>query len=122
MLDPLYQAEPGDLTRLRRLLSSFIKIVVLVGRDFIENLVKLQAMALAFKTLLSIAPLLAVIFSILKGFGVHNRIEPVLAEALAPLGDKGQEVTSHLIGFVDRMSAGALGSVRVAVKGEGRCR
>lgn len=113
MLDPLYQAEPGDLTRLRGLLSSFIKIVVLVGRDFIENLVKLQAMALAFKTLLSIAPLLAVIFSILKGFGVHNRIEPVLAEALAPLGDKGQEVTSHLIGFVDRMSAGALGSVGV---------
>jgi membrane protein len=95
------------------LVSSFVKIAFLVGRDFIENLVKLQAMALAFKTLLSIAPLLAVIFSILKGFGVHNRIEPVLAEALAPLGDKGQEVTSHLIGFVDKMSAGALGSVGV---------
>jgi membrane protein len=113
VLDPLWQAEPADLTCVKRLLGSFIKIVFLVGRDFIENLVKLQAMALAFKTLLSIAPLLAVIFSILKGFGVHNRIEPVLAEALAPLGDKGQEVTSHLIGFVDRMSAGALGSVGV---------
>ena len=113
VLDSLWQAEPADLTRVKRLLSSFIKIVFLVGRDFIENLVKLQAMALAFKTLLSIAPLLAVIFSILKGFGVHNRIEPVLAEALAPLGDKGQEVTTHLIGFVDKMSAGALGSVGV---------
>ena len=113
VLEPLWQAEPADLTRVKRLLSSFIKIAFLVGRDFIENLVKLQAMALAFKTLLSIAPLLAVIFSILKGFGVHNRIEPVLAEALAPLGDKGQEVTSHLIGFVDKMSAGALGSVGV---------
>ena len=113
MLDSLWQAEPADLTRVKRLLSSFLKIAFLVGRDFIENLVKLQAMALAFKTLLSIAPLLAVIFSILKGLGVHNRIEPVLAEALAPLGDKGQEVTSHLIGFVDKMSAGALGSVGV---------
>jgi membrane protein len=113
VLEPLWQTEPADLTRVKRMLSSFIKIAFLVGRDFIENLVKLQAMALAFKTLLSIAPLLAVIFSILKGFGVHNRIEPVLAEALAPLGDKGQEVTSHLIGFVDKMSAGALGSVGV---------
>ncbi|MGH7874377.1 MAG: YhjD/YihY/BrkB family envelope integrity protein, partial [Candidatus Binatia bacterium] len=71
----------------------------------------LQAMALAFKTLLSIAPLLAVVFSILKGFGVHNRIEPALAEALAPLGEKGREITAHLIGFVDKMSASALGSV-----------
>jgi membrane protein len=113
VLDPLWQAEPADLSRVKRLLSSLIKIGFLVGRDFIENLVKLQAMALAFKTLLSIAPLLAVIFSILKGFGVHNRIEPLLAEALAPLGDKGQDVTSHLIGFVDKMSAGALGSVGV---------
>jgi membrane protein len=113
VLDPLWQAEPADLTRIKRFLSSFIKIVFLVGRDFIENLVKLQAMALAFKTLLSMAPLLAVVFSILKGFGVHNRIEPVLAEALAPLGERGQDVTSHLIGFVDKMSAGALGSVGV---------
>lgn len=86
----------------------------MVSRDFIENLVKLQAMALAFKTLLSLAPLLAVIFSILKGFGVHNRMEPALSEALAPLGEKGQEITSHLIAFVDRMSAGALGSVGLA--------
>jgi membrane protein len=68
-------------------------------------------MALAFKTLLSLAPLLAVIFSILKGFGVHNRLEPALAEALAPLGDKGKEITAYLIGFVDKMSAGALGTV-----------
>ena len=111
VLDQLWQTESSELTRVKRLLNSFIKIGLLVGRDFIENLVKLQAMALAFKTLLSIAPLLAVIFSILKGFGVHNRIEPVLAEALAPLGEKGQEVTAHLIGFVDKMSAGALGSV-----------
>jgi membrane protein len=83
----------------------------MVGRDFIENLVKLQAMALAFKTLLSLAPLLAVIFSLLKAFGVHNRMEPALLEALAPLGEKGTELTTHLIGFVDRMKAGALGSV-----------
>ena len=66
---------------------------------------------MAFKTLLSLAPLLAVIFSILKGFGVHNRMEPALAEALSPLGEKGKEVTAYLIGFVDKMSAGALGSI-----------
>ena len=83
----------------------------MVVRDFVQNLVKLQAMALAFETLLSLAPLLAVVFSLLKAFGVHNRMEPALAKALAPLGEKGQEITDHLIGFVDKMSASALGSV-----------
>lgn len=111
VLDEVLDSELSELTHFKWLIHSTLKIAVMVGRDFFQNLVKLQAMALAFKTLLSIAPLLAVVFSILKGFGVHNRMEPALAEALAPLGEKGQEITAHLIGFVDKMSAGALGSI-----------
>jgi membrane protein len=111
IFDQFLEAELSELTRFRRLIHLSLKISVMVGRDFIHNLVKLQAMALAFKTLLSLAPLLAVIFSLLKAFGVHNRMEPALAEALSPLGEKGQEITAHLIGFVNKMSAGALGSV-----------
>src|ERR1051325_5425612 len=104
-------SELSELTHYKRWLHSSLRIGVMVVRDFVQNLVKLQAMALAFKTLLSLAPLLAVVFSFLKAFGVHNRMEPALAEALAPLGEKGQEITQHLIGFVDKMSASALGSV-----------
>ena len=111
VLDRVWDAEASDLTRFTRFFHSLIKIVLMVARDFIEKLVKLQAMALAFKTLLSLAPLLAVVFAILKGFGVHKGVEPALAEALAPLGEKGQEITAYLIGFVDRMRVGALGSV-----------
>lgn len=111
VFDKVLDTELSELTRFKRWLHTSLKIAVMVGRDSFQNLVKLEAMALAFKTLLSLAPLLAVIFSILKGLGVHNRVEPALAEALAPLGDKGQEITAHLIGFVDKMKAGALGSV-----------
>jgi membrane protein len=111
VFDQVMDTELTDLTRFKRLIHLSLKNAVMVGRDFIHNLVKLQAMALAFKTLLSLATLLAVIVSILKGLGVHNRMEPALAEALAPLGEKGAEITAHLIGFVDKMKAGALGGV-----------
>ncbi len=114
LFDQLLHRPESELTRFKRVVHSVIKMNVMVGHDFIENLVKLQAMALAFKTLLSLAPLLAVVFSILKGLGVHHRMEPALAEALLPLGDKGQEITTHLVGFVDRMSAGALGGMGAA--------
>src|SRR5690349_6957937 len=109
--DDVLDAELSGLTRFRRGLHLALRIAVIAGRDFFRNLLKLQAMALAFKTLLSLAPLLAVVFSMLKAFGVHNRMEPALAEALSPLGEKGQEITQYLIGFVDKMSASALGSV-----------
>jgi membrane protein len=111
VVEQVLETELSELTRVKRGFHSSLKIGVMVWQDFIHNLVKLQAMALAFKTLLSLAPLLAVLFSILKGFGVHNRMEPALAEALSPLGEKGQELTALLIRFVDRMSAGALGSI-----------
>jgi membrane protein len=110
-LDRVWELEPAEWSGFKRSLHTWLRLGLMVGRDFIENLIKLQAMALAFKTLLSLAPFLAVIFALLKAFGVHNRMEPVLAEALAPLGAKGIEITTHLIGFVDRMKAGALGSV-----------
>jgi membrane protein len=111
VFDQVRNVETAKLSRFQRLIYWLLKMCVMVSRDFVKNLVQLQAMALGFKTLVSLAPLLAVIFSILKGFGVHNRMEPVLAEALAPLGEKGREVTAYLIGFVDKMNAGALGSI-----------
>jgi membrane protein len=111
LFDDFVDSELSELTQYKRWLHSGLRIGVMVVRDFVQNLVKLQAMALAFETLLSLAPLLAVVFSLLKAFGVHNRMEPALAEALAPLGEKGQEITDHLIGFVDKISASALGSV-----------
>jgi membrane protein len=111
VFEQVLEAELDELTRVKRWCHVALKIAVMVWQDFFDNLVKLQAMALAFKTLLSLAPLLAVLFSILKAFGVHNRMEPAVTEALAPLGEKGREITAYLIGFVDKMSAGALGAV-----------
>jgi membrane protein len=111
VFDLIRENEISGIPRLKGLTGFSLRIVFRVIQDFIKNLVNLEAMALAFKTLLSLAPLLAVVFSILKGFGVHNRMEPALLELLAPLGEKGKEVTAHLIGFVDKMRAGALGSV-----------
>src|ERR671919_2544650 len=111
LLEKIWEIESSERSGLNSFVHTWLRIGIMVARDFIENFTNLQAMALAFKTLLSLAPLLAVVFSILKAFGVHNRIEPALAEALAPLGERGAEITAHLIGFVDRMSAGALGSV-----------
>jgi membrane protein len=84
-------------------------------RDIFEGQLSLRAMSLVYTTLLSFVPLLAVSFSVLKGFGVHNQIEPLLLKFLAPLGDKATEITTRIIGFVDNMQVGVLGSVGVGL-------
>jgi len=80
-------------------------------REFDEEGLKHRAMSLVYTTLLSLAPLLAVSFSILKGFGVHNQIQPFLREILKPLGEKAGEITSNIVAFVENLQLGVLGFV-----------
>lgn len=91
------------------------RLVYAVARDLTQGNLSLHAMSLVYTTLLSLVPLLAVSFSVLKGFGVHNQVEPLLMSALAPLGESGREVTTRLISFVDNMQVGVLGSVGLAM-------
>ncbi len=84
-------------------------------RDLASGLPTLRATGLVYTTLLSIVPLLAVSFSVLKGFGAHNQLEPALKNLLEPLGDKGIEISQQIISFVDNMQVGVLGSIGLAV-------
>ncbi|MBH0183170.1 MAG: YihY family inner membrane protein, partial [Nitrospira sp.] len=70
--------------------------------------------SLVYTTLLSLVPFLAVMFSVLKAFGAHQQIEPLLNQVLEPLGPKGAEVTGQIIGFVNNLKVGVLGAVGVA--------
>lgn len=51
-----------------------VRTVIAVARDLVRGQLTLRAMGLVFTTLLSIVPLLALSFSVLKAFGVHQQI------------------------------------------------
>ena len=96
----------------QRTLIGAARIFVLVIRDIMSGELTLRAMSLVYTTLLSLVPLLALSFSILKGFGVQNQLDETLRTALAPLGDeKAVELTDNLITFVNNMNVGVLGAV-----------
>jgi membrane protein len=93
-----------------------VRMTIVLVRDLIDgNGLTLWTMSLVYTTLLSMVPLLALSFSVLKAFGVHYQIEPLLANLLAPLGPDGAEVTHHIIGFIERMNVGVLGAVGLAL-------
>ena len=58
-------------------------------RDLARGDLGLRAMSLVYSTLFAIVPVVAVAFSVLKAFGYHRELEPVLFEFLRPLGDAG---------------------------------
>lgn len=96
-------------------LVNALRVSYIVIRELMKGELNLRAMSLVFTTLLSLVPLLAVAFSVLKAFGVHNQIEPALMSMLAPLGEKGAEITENIIAFVQNVKVGVLGGVGVAM-------
>lgn len=87
------------------------RVLFAVIRDVFAGNITLHAMGLVYKTLLSIVPFLALSFSVLKGLGVHNQLEPLLQTWSAPLGDRGTELVDNLVQFVDNFNVGVLSSV-----------
>ncbi|OZB20300.1 MAG: ribonuclease BN [Marinobacter sp. 34-60-7] len=84
-------------------------------RDIVSGNLTLHAMSLVYTTLLSIVPLLALSFSVLKALGVHQRMEPFLFQFFQPMGPQGVEIAEQILGFVDNMKVGVLGSVGLAL-------
>jgi len=93
------------------LLTRILRYPYALIRDVARGDLTLRAMSLIYTTLLSIVPLLALSFSVLKGLGFHKELEPVLYSFLEPLGDKAYALTDQVMAFVERVRGGVLGSI-----------
>ena len=114
-LQTVWNSTVSELSISKARMITGLRITHLIIRDLMAGMITLRAMGLVYTTILALVPLLAVSFSVLKGFGVHNQIEPMLLNLFLALGDKGPEVTAKIIEFVDNTKAGVLGSLGLAL-------
>jgi membrane protein len=111
----LWGTDLDSLGALRAWWIKFLRFLYVLLLELSEEQLALRAMGLVYTTLLSIVPLLAVSFSVLKAFGVHTRFEIFLYYFLEPLGDKGVDLSLKIIGFVENVNVSVLGSIGLAV-------
>ena len=78
-----------------------------------SDLLGLRAAALSYWTLVSVVPLLAIAFSVLKAFGGETLIERFVNEALEPLGEGRAAFTDQIVGFVSNAQVAVLGAAGV---------
>ncbi|MDH5216141.1 MAG: YihY family inner membrane protein [Gammaproteobacteria bacterium] len=109
--DRLWNKDLGEYGTLKRKWMRFARILYVAMRDLQSGSLTLRAMGLVYTTLLSLVPMLAVSFSLLKAFGVQYQIEPLLSEMLSPLGSNGPDIVNAIISFVNRIDVGVLGAI-----------
>ncbi len=100
----------------QRKLIMALRYLYVLADDLASGQLTMRAMSLVFTSLLSLVPLMAVSFSLLKAFGMHNKeLEPVLLKLLEPMGEQGLEITEKIIGFIDNVKISLLGTVGIAL-------
>jgi len=109
----IWQAKPHR--RVDRFVQRLSRIGLYMGRETLKGNLQLNAMSLSYITLLSLVPLLAVSFSVLKAFGSDQVIEPFLSSLLAPLGNSANGITTQILDFVSNIKVGVLGAVGIAM-------
>jgi membrane protein len=80
-------------------------------RDWMGGEISIQAMSLAYTTLLSLVPLMVFSFAILKGIGARSDLHLILREFFRPLGDASDQLTETVLSFVANMRGDVLGSI-----------
>ncbi len=99
---------PAGADRFRIFLLQILRVFLLTISGLKKQLIFLRASALAYNTILAIVPLLAVAFSVLKGFGIPGHIESILVNLLAA---GQQEVTNRIIEYISNTNFKALGAL-----------
>jgi membrane protein len=85
-------------------------------RDLSRGQINLYAMGLVYATLLSLVPLIAFAFAVLKAFGAHTELQPIIFEFFKPMGvSAAEEFTRKVMDFANSVSTGLVGSLGLAL-------
>jgi membrane protein len=104
----LWEMEPDSFGPVKGRLVRYLQIGALVVKDFLDDQCLIRASALAFSTLLSIVPLFALAFAVLKGLGVQNTLEPFILEQVAA---GSHEIVDNIVTYINNTKVGAIGAV-----------
>ena len=83
-------------------------------RDLYRGELNMRAMSLVYTTLLSVVPLIAFSFSLIKGLGMSATLEPVIYEFLRPVGENATELTMRVLQFAENIRGTVVGSLGLA--------
>lgn len=74
LLEELWTKDISTLSAMKRLCFAFCRICIIVAKGFQQDNCSLQASALTYITLVSLVPMLAIMFSFSKGLGMQNKL------------------------------------------------
>jgi membrane protein len=90
-----------------------LRIIVLAVRGFDEDKCKFRASALTFYSLLSVVPVIAMMFGIAKGFGLEKRVETELMQKMQAQKEVAEKIINFSNSLLENASGGFIAGIGV---------
>ncbi len=105
--EKIWTYNDADLSFMKKRLIHFLQIIYITFSGFKKDKLSVRASALTYFTILSIVPLLALVFGIAQGFGLDKILEREVEKKLATQ----KEILAYLLDFVHSMLNTAKGGL-----------
>ncbi len=115
MKKDIWKMPVDELSPVRAFLLRQLQIFIIAVRGLYEDKVYLQASALTFFTLLSIVPIIAMIFGIATGFGLEKYLEAELAKVFTGREEVLEGGLSFANSFLEATKGGLMAGVGMVI-------
>jgi membrane protein len=111
----IWRITEGEVSPVRGFFYNVLKVVVLSVRRFMEDRIINRAAALTYNTLLSIVPIMAIVFAIARGFGFSSMVETQLRQWLEGQNDTVETLLQFIDSYLQHAKSGVFIGVGLIV-------
>lgn len=111
----LWKIRAKNLPRNKRIGINTLRVIVLAIQDFGKDRCQLRASALTFYTLLTIVPVLAMVFGIAKGFGLEELMEQEIYRSFEGQEQAIGKILTFVRQLLERTKGGLVAGIGIVV-------
>lgn len=97
-----------NLSKTKVLLFNLLKKIILSIKGFTKSELMVKSTSLSFRTVLALVPVLAIIIAVGRGFGISDRVNNAIIEALRGQNELVPYITRFIDNYLEQMSGGVV--------------
>lgn len=111
----IWSTSIDDLPKRKSRLFNLARVLVLAARGVMRNRIQLRASALTFYSLMSLVPVLGLVFAIAKGFGLEHNLDRLIREKLFAYPSLADKLVEFSMSLLERTGSGLIAGVGVVM-------
>jgi membrane protein len=113
--EEIWVVEHEELSKTKSFFIRQVKIFILAIKGFSKDRIQLRASALTLYTLLSVVPIVSLIFAIAKGFGIESLIQQELIHSFQGQEEVLNWIIEYANNFLENTKSGYLAGIGIVI-------